>query len=218
VSKVEGEPRITISEDLAGWDGDSPLIVTFYMPSWILTYAPTDTQIGLFVRSTPRVTEAVQEKLGFLLTIYETSLADTEHIHISPHRPNNTGEIYRLREQGIISESTFKKGGVNQRKVMIQFDPSGRKIATSTIRDAVTAVDAIDSLRNGAQVSTTLSDCSALVTFEGYRNQFVFPFPVIGTQLKTRIARKSSYIEVCDFGQLLWLPFDNIVPGQITDS
>jgi len=203
VSEVEGEPIIALNEDLAGWDGDSPLIVTFYMPSWILTYAPTDTQIGLFVRSTPRVTKSLRDKLGFLLPVYETSLADTEHVHISPHRPNNIREIYRLRELGIALESKSMRDGGSRLKVVIKFDPSGRKITTTTIRDIVTEEEAVESLRNGAYVSRkSLSECSSLVTFEGYRKQFIFPFPVLGTKSKTRIARKSSYIEVRDLRHL----------------
>lgn len=203
VSEVEGEPIIALNEDLMGWDGDSPLIVTFYMPSWILTYAPTDTQIGLFVRSTPRVTKSLRDKLGFLLSVYETSLADTEHVHISPHRPNNIREIYRLRELAITSESKSRRDGDGQPKVAIKFDPSGRKITTTTIRNIVTVEGAVESLRSGAYVSRkSLSDCVALVTFEGYRKQFIFPFPVLGTKSKTRIARQSSYIEVRDLKYL----------------
>ena len=203
VSEVEGEPIIALNEDLSGWEGDSPLIVTFYMPSWILTYAPTDTQIGLFVRSTPRVTKSLYNKLGFLLPVYETSLADTEHIHVSPHRPNNLGEIYRLRELGIASESKSRMDGGGRQKVVVKFDPLGRKITTTSIRDMVTVEGVAKSLRNGAYVShKPLSDCSALVTFEGYRKEFVFPFPVLGTQSKTKIARKSSYIEVRDLKYL----------------
>ncbi|KIM36069.1 hypothetical protein M413DRAFT_31975 [Hebeloma cylindrosporum] len=196
-SEVEGEPIIALNEDPAGWDGNSPLIVTFYMPSWILTHAPTDTQIGLFVRSTPRVTESLRDTLGFLLPVYETSLADTEHLHISPHRPNNGREIFRLRELGITSESKLMSDGGGRGKVVIKFDPSGGKITTITIRDIVTAEGAVESLRNGAHVSReSLSDSCSLVTFEGYRKEFIFPFPVLGSQSKTRIARRSSYIEV----------------------
>jgi len=197
VSEVDGEPIIALNEDLSGWEGDSPLIVTFYMPSWILTHAPTDTQIGLFVRSTPKVPKSLYDRLGFLLPIYETSLADTEHIHVSPHRPNNMGEIYRLRELGIASESKSSVDRSARLKVVVKFDPSGRKITTTTIRDTLTVDGVAESLRNGAYVSNKpLSNRSALVTFEGYRKEFVFPFPVLGTQSKTKIARRSSYIEV----------------------
>jgi hypothetical protein len=57
ISKVAGETSAVIKEDPKGWQGESPLIVTFYLPSWILMAAPTATQIGLHIRTTPQTVQ-----------------------------------------------------------------------------------------------------------------------------------------------------------------
>ncbi|CAA7259327.1 unnamed protein product [Cyclocybe aegerita] len=76
----------------------------------------------------------------------------------------------------------------------------GTKAVSLTIRDTITDVAATRSLSSGASVtSKAIGDCSIVVSYEGYNRTFAFPYPVRGKQHKTRIARKSSYIEIESF-------------------
>jgi len=195
ISKVAGEPSAVIKEDPKGWEGESPLIATFYLPSWILTAAPTATQIGLHVRTTPRSVTLIS-KLGTRLTIYSTSLSDTEHVEVLRHRPDNIGEVDRTRRLSLPALSP--PDGTSNGKVVIKFDSSGHQATTLTIRDNIPAGEAAKSLaEKKTQVTMKpLGDCTILASFAQHQRHFIFPFPVRGTAAKLRIARKSSYLEV----------------------
>lgn len=74
ISNISGEPRVVSNEDSKGWDGDSSLIVTFYMASWILRSAPPESiQIGLHFRITPTTVRDIIPTLGPMLKIYATT-------------------------------------------------------------------------------------------------------------------------------------------------
>ena len=67
-----GDPQISVVAAPSGWSGTSNLMVSFWMPSWILTMSPQTTSIGLSVRSTP-ATSFLTPKLDFgLCTILST--------------------------------------------------------------------------------------------------------------------------------------------------
>jgi hypothetical protein len=52
-------------------------------------------------------------------------------------------------------------------------------------------------LSGGARVSTrTVSATAVEVLFEAFSNVLTFPVPIDDSNMKTRIARKSAYIEV----------------------
>ncbi|CAA7259328.1 unnamed protein product [Cyclocybe aegerita] len=220
VSSGGDHSEIAIQEDLAGWEGDSPLIVSFYLPSWILTDDPKNTQIGLHFRNIP-ATMALIPQLGMRLAIFSTMLTDKKHVHVVHHRPNNSGEFARLRHQPVIP--ILEKSKAAPENIVLGFGPSATKMQTLTLRDKITDPKAMQSLSDGATVTTTpVADCSVLVTFQGYQRVFVFPFPLVTSQCKTRIARKSSYIEIeCpiratleEFAACSLNPFPVVLHGQ----
>jgi hypothetical protein len=53
------------------------------------------------------------------------------------------------------------------------------------------------------QVSQT-SSCVLNIALGEHRQDIVFPFPVVGSMCKLRVARKSLYIEVCPFFDLFY--------------
>lgn len=194
VSKVDGEPRVAIRADPKGWDGNSSLIATFYIPSWILCAAPTSTQVGLHIRSTPSSIMKLIPKLGPQLTIFSAPLTDTEHVHVVRNRPNNSREIEYLRNTP--AYSTSMSSG-NPKGIMVKFDISGEKVTHLIIRKDIIDARAARLLTSGSEVSVTpIADSVVLATFGDQTLRFAYPFPVQMDRLQTRIARKSSYIEV----------------------
>ncbi|PPQ92791.1 hypothetical protein CVT25_003902 [Psilocybe cyanescens] len=195
VSRANSEPQVVINEDLRGWKGDSPLIVTFYISSWTLVLDPPESlRIGFHIRSTPSTVHKIMPKLGSTFTIYSTNLTDTEHIQIVRHRPDNPEEYPSLRTSS--GQATLLDVNPGQ-NVVAHFDGSGCKVGMLTIRDNVTDTEAAKSLAKGANVSVVpVADSTVLVSFKEYRKHFVFPFPIFIRQIKTKIARKSSYIEI----------------------
>ncbi|KDR84228.1 hypothetical protein GALMADRAFT_56123 [Galerina marginata CBS 339.88] len=190
------EPCIVISEDKKGWSGNSPLIVTFFLPSWVLlARAPRSFQVGLHVRSTPSTVHKVMPILGSTFTIYSTNLADSAHIQIVRNRPNIRDEINHLGSLPALPQ-TWRTDASPSRAV-INFDASSTKAMSLTIRHSITDTEATASLSGGATVTTKqVSDTIVLANFKDYTQRFIFPFPIHGNQTKLRIARKSSYLEI----------------------
>jgi hypothetical protein len=195
-SVPKGESAVKIVEDHEGWKGSSDLIVTFYMPSWILLREPKNITIGLHFHSSPCTMASLRARLGMALTIYSTTLVDAEHLQLVRERPGNAGELDRLRTIA----SAPKSGNKNAAEVRttVGFDKSGEKASTLTMRHVITAPNAQKSLSSLASVTTKpVSDSALEVAFSGYKHLFINPYAVRGNQSKTRVARKSSYIEVC---------------------
>ena len=193
-----GEPAIKILEDRKGWKGSSDLIVTFYMPSWILLREPKGVSISLHFQSTPVIARSLRAKLDMFLTIFSTTLMDTEHLQFTRERPGNVGELNRLHTIAVVPESSSKNA--REVRTTVGFHQSDVNASTLTMRHVITAPDAQKSLSNLASVTTRpVSDSVIQVTFDGYKHLFINPLAVRGSQSKTRIARKSSYIEVCGF-------------------
>ena len=198
ISAPKGESAVRILEDRKGWEGCSDLIVTFYVPSWtLLNCEPKILKIGLHFHACASISPSLVTKLGLFQNIYSTTLTDTEHLRLVRERPGNVGELDRLHDITSASKSTNKNA--TEVWTTVGFDKSGKKASTLTMRHVITAPNAKKSLSNLALVSTKpVSDSVLEVTFDGYKHVFVYPFPVCSSQYKTRIARKSFYIEVCD--------------------
>ncbi|KAF9562457.1 hypothetical protein CPC08DRAFT_706665, partial [Agrocybe pediades] len=190
-----GEPRVIISEDKKGWDGDSSLIVTFYMASWILLSGPPESiKVGLHFRITPSTVRDIKPVLGPMLEIYSTSLADAAHVQVVRYRPNNPGELETLRSLFHLPKNPSSKDNTRQK---VSVGVNNAKFITLTVRKEIIGETAVRSLSSGAVVRTTpVNDYSVLVAFDGFEENVVFPFPICTGRVKIRIARKSSYIEI----------------------
>jgi hypothetical protein len=192
-SVPKGESAIKILEDRKGWEGCSDLIVMFYMPSWILlNREPKSVKIGLHFNCASTITASLREKLGPFLTIYSTTLMDVQLVR---ERPGNVGELDRLRAITSVPISTNKNA--TEVWTTVGFDESEEKVSTLTMRHVMSAPNA-QKLNLASVTTKPVSDSVVEVTFDGYKHLFINPFPVRGSQSKTRIARKSFYIEVCD--------------------
>ena len=191
VSRASGEDHVEIIEDIQGFRGHSPLIVSFYLPSVLALLGPP-VDIGLHLRTTPDATIFFAE-LGMGLTIFSAPLTDREHIHIVRHRPSNPAESARIRSRTRAATKVLSTPA----RTVLAFDTACASVKSLTIKDSITDAQEAESLADGAPVTTqAIADGSVLVTYRGYRRIFTFPYPVKGNQCKMRIARKSSYIEV----------------------
>ena len=197
-SVLNGESAVKILEDHKGWEGCSDLIATFYVPSWTLLNCEAKSyKIGLHFYASPLISSSLWEKLDSYLTIYSTTLSDTEHFQLVRERPGNVGELDRLR--AVTSVPIPEKKNATELWTTVGFNKSGEKASTLTMRHVITAPNARKSLSDLASVTMKpVSDSVLEVTFDGYKHLFIYPFPVRGGESKTRIARKSFYIEVFD--------------------
>jgi hypothetical protein len=66
--------------------GSSPLIVSFYAPTWLLE--PQNMNIALRIQSTPQSTTTCAKTLGFEMNVYNTTLGDGDNVYITKHLSN----------------------------------------------------------------------------------------------------------------------------------
>ncbi|KAH9482241.1 hypothetical protein JR316_0004339 [Psilocybe cubensis] len=198
MSSVDGEPSININEDLRGWEGDSDLIVTFFMPSWILLRHSLDSfHVGLYIKSTPQSTHTLVPKLGLQLSIYMTKASNTANVYFVRCRPNDCmPEMHETRPPHV-QQPSISSVRKPQRQTVVNFNPAGTKVTTISIRDNISDSAVRLNLFHGASVvSGEVADNVVRVDIDDYTMNFIYPFRIIFNRMILRVARKSSYIEV----------------------
>jgi len=121
-------------------------------------------------------------------------------LQVTRHRPNEVEEPGLLSNLSKLPENMPATDNINKR---IFVDFADGKAVTLTVRHNITENNAARSLASGAVVLTkAVSDSAVSLAFRGFSEETRFPIPIRGGCLKTRIARKSSYIEVS------YLPLD----------
>ena len=186
------DTQVVIHDDQAGWQGTSPLIVSFDAPSWIFTKAEGMERISLNVRP-DRTGRLLIQKLGNMnLSIFTSLVTDNKNVWITRFRPHESQDVCRLdsddRCPGLMETSA--------RIINVDFHAPARANSL-TLRHTIEDQDIAKILANGVPVSTkTVADTVVLVSFPGFEQRLKFPIPINGDKITTRIARKSSYIEV----------------------
>lgn len=214
VNSPTAEGKKIIVEDTEGLNGNSPLIVSFFVSSWILADNPDDLQIGLCIKSTGADSARFFAKLGPTLRLYSTKLLDRNHVLILSERPDNLGELQRFAamnpprshgkaDLGVTTVSPLKAMG----EVLCK-------------RLDVTAPRAKDALTNKAsvEIKQLTPFCVEVVIGNQHRYPLYYPIPVDGSRSKTRVARKSSYIEVSGSATFTEYSGTNTLPGRRTPS
>jgi hypothetical protein len=191
--------KIQVAEDDLRWQGKSPLVVSFKTPSWFLLLEPQTAIIAFGLQSTPLTCTKFAHLFGPELNIFQTVLGNEEHVYVSRHQPNLTGTAFAHNS----SKAEHKSTEVAPQEFKTTFSASvvqseGR-ITTLSGRMDLLSDRLKHSLRSGCAVKNTqIAPCDLAIgwTNEDAQHLMLFPVPVCGNKSKTRIARKSSYIEV----------------------
>ncbi|KAK6065235.1 hypothetical protein SCUP234_12650 [Seiridium cupressi] len=198
-SRFSDSFQVRISNDDSGWLGSSPLLVSFYIPAWILLLEPCKAVLSLCLQSTPQSIQIFLGRLGLNLSVFETTLEDASHVFITRYPPN-------LATTPLIVDCAV--GDQDQDDVPLDIRRSLTTSVDTKATRVVSLVSRIDllkeehkeKLKTGCQVWSTslpsLFQYKVSLTKEGPDFVLNFPFPVVQSSVKTRIARKSSYIEL----------------------
>jgi hypothetical protein len=195
--------NVVIHEDPDGWQGKSDLIVHFLAPAWLFVQRPSsEIKIGFNMFGTSAM-KSFMSKLGMFLSIYSTTLKDKERVFILRDRPRIASQtVSQDGSPGLSSGLAVQRpapvmhGIVSHQPVSLKFQ--GTRVASFTIRCTIADDKAKSTLSDKAtQVEAKAISVTAVrVSFKGFETTIYFPYPVDGSALVTRIARKSSYIEV----------------------
>ncbi|KAG5638310.1 hypothetical protein H0H81_000728 [Sphagnurus paluster] len=189
----KANPRILFEEDPDGRRGSLPLVVSFVMPVWLLTdLEPMSAlKVSLSVRSTTGTVSLIP-KLGLNLHVFTAKFLDESHVHVLPEQPLPRRE-YSLHS---VSKPLVSQIGASQ-VAHVELDEQCELVSSLTSRISVDYDGAKALLRSAAVPETVqISPCIMKVSIGNYAQNVVFPFPVIGSLHKLRVARKSLYIEV----------------------
>ncbi|KAK4186350.1 hypothetical protein QBC35DRAFT_501567 [Podospora australis] len=200
----KGDFQVHIADDPQGWHGTSPLYVSFLAPSWMLLREPTSARVSFAIQATPLTTGKFARQLGIMLSILDTTLGDRNHVFISEHLPNQATRIAPL---GFANDQLAKPKSIVEgveTTIKATLDRIGERILLLTARLDFISGSLRSTLRDGCQVTvqpnpTINSFTISLVNPGSSSSQemtITFPIPVTTSSLKTRIARKSSYIEL----------------------
>jgi hypothetical protein len=190
---------IQVSEDDLRWQGESPLVVSFRTPSWFLLLEPQTAIVALGLQSTPHTCTKFVRSFGVDMNIFEATLGNEECVYISRHPPNLTGTAIphcSTKDEHISTEFSPEEFETTFSASVVQ--PESR-ITTLCGRMDFFSGRLRHSLRSGCAVKTKqTAPCDLAITFTGENAQILlaFPVPVCGNKSKTRIARKSAYIEI----------------------
>jgi len=201
---TSSRPWVRFEEDHDGWKGSSPLVASFIMPSAVLTLLepPQNLFVSLAFRSTPASTTQLFPLLGPSLSIYEAPLMDIAHVHILPEPtlPSaNSGSIPMVDTPGRQVLTDIGKCDLP----LVEFDDDCALIKTFTARISVEDQASKTLFQSGASPQIVqISPCIMRLTLGKQMQDAAFPFPVVGSQNKLRLARKSLYIEVRKIGAL----------------
>ena len=192
-------PRVVFEPDPSSWAGMSPLIVSFSVPSNALNIEnPNVMSVFLGLRLTPATCREFWAKLGEGLTIFSAPLMDRSRVFVVPDEPQGLGQSL---------DRVFATDNQQENTVFVTTDSQNRRATTLTVRENVTDILTRDILSGGAQVSChQVSPCVMEVRIGQTKRSLVYPFPVIGSRSRVRIARKSFYVEVLHSrSSYLWL-------------
>ncbi|KAH9917683.1 uncharacterized protein BXZ73DRAFT_80802 [Epithele typhae] len=197
VQGTASQPAVTVYEDYTGLNGTSPLILSFVVPTWVITDLadPTVAKVGLSIRSTPATRMAFVPILGPELSIFETTFEDEQSIQVVPESrlAYDTLKDYASGTAEIAAEI----GPLQGMQAQANDQSALATISTLTARIAVEHPRAKKAFAAGATPELSQLSISILQLSLGGQSQRVpCPLPVLGAQYKLRLARKSGYIEV----------------------
>lgn len=183
-----------IEEDDRGWMGTADLIATCPVPAYMLLLGTRKgIRVGLTVNSSPS-TVHFMTKLGMHMTVFQCGLDDEKQVSILREAP---GTISR---DGDFSHNTERKplADTNTSVPYVNFHKESRVVDLQIHTDFLKESAESRSLVDGATVSVVSSSpCTVLLSIgNATARRLVYPFPVNGALPKTRIARKSSWVEV----------------------
>lgn len=198
-ARPDQEPDIVLEEDIDGWGGKADLVVHFALPSWFLS---TETRVSFGIRETLASID-LTSVLNPALSIYETTTTDRQHVFFtrSPLRATQSKSILTS-----ISYFAHTPTPSPTNHTGLALDSDVRKITQFTIRVIIEDPREQAILESPERVGVTYQQntpCGLVLKFDKVERHTQFPFPIDGTRIKLRIARKSHYIEVSSLPPLI---------------
>ena len=185
-----------VEEDEHGWLGSADLVITCAVPAFGLLTGPRNgIQAALMINTNPDSIMRFQQ-LGMRMAVFETGFYDEKRLFVCRDAP----KLDTLRASPMQKEWT-KKVSLQTKssyQTIVKLDPSHRATHLQSHMDFPTSSAESKALSTGAAVTAIECSPSTVILQIGssLKRPVIFPFPIQGSKSKTRIARKSSWVEV----------------------
>ncbi|KAJ7068961.1 hypothetical protein B0H15DRAFT_793917 [Mycena belliarum] len=196
-------PSVLFREDPNGWTGTSPLIASFLVATQLLAIDALDKiQVSFAVRNTPAVASEFGKGLGTDFFLFTANIMDKNHIYVLPEQPLPTKEPEGLEPSlsNIPSAATGRTPEIGYAgPLTVELDEECELVSRLTCRVSVDSQGAKKIFGSASKPQPGISQRSACVmrlSIGRYTQDITFPFAVIGSQNRLRLARKSMYIEI----------------------
>lgn len=198
----KSQPWVSFVEDPLGFQGSSPIVVSFACMSVVLTQVEAwqDLRVALTVMSLPATSVEFLPKLGPSLEICSVPVMDQSSVFIVPEYV----QVPRRRTLRDLATSS----GAHPREIPLAIGPCGSPtiqlddecelVKSMTLRISV-GNETAKTLFSITKVTPTIkqvSPCVIQVSICDLHQNLVYPFAIVGSKNTLRLARKSLYIEV----------------------
>ncbi|KAJ1326960.1 DUF4470 domain-containing protein [Microdochium nivale] len=195
--RFTSEFELLVDEDRKGWSGDSPLMVSFYVPTWMVLQEDRGVKVALHLSSTPQTVRAFLDKLGPMLEVFEADSDNLEQVYFSKSLPKLSARFTNI-------EPVKKPAAPDSKDAAFSLKARAEDEEEPIITSLISRVDILNEtakklLKSGCDIKAkSVNPFTFEVTLGGSDVKFHldFPVPVVTSSVKTLIARKSSYIEL----------------------
>lgn len=171
------------------------------------------------IQSTPYSARVFAEKLGIELNIYETTLGNAQDIYITSFPPHLTSMISLQEARPTRYPSSDMPEKASSVSLTAHVSQTEGRITSITNRADLFSDRLKKTLSGGCIIRTTqTAPCDFILTLGEINTvvPLIFPLPVDESQSRTRIARKSSYIEVeASIFPTAWMKFPEFTTSRL---
>ncbi|CAI7623202.1 unnamed protein product [Penicillium glandicola] len=197
-SRYSDSFEVKIDEDSLGWKGKSPMLLSFYVPSWILLQEPRTATVSLAIPHSPTTNRIFATSLGNNLTIFTAEQQQVENVYITKNLPHQDSV---MSINGFHSEDVKNEvcpDGNSETTITATVNETTGQISSFTDRVQILSEKLKALLRDGSAIKQSSQSPFnyALSIEKGPSFKANFPAPVLDSTVRVRIARKSSYLEV----------------------
>ncbi|TLD04000.1 hypothetical protein PgNI_11381 [Pyricularia grisea] len=187
---------VKASEGEGGWNGNLPVVASFYCPTAALQVEPHTAQISLDVQPTLQAIQTFAGKPGSPMQIFQTVTGNASAVFFTRYLPNQ--EAYPIYSSSPATGSTSAERDTTI-SLSLDADTSTGKMSSLTGRVNITDDDGMRLLTEKVPIYIRQTTPFVIEIVFGdedkvYPLHFILPIEKEGS--KTRIARKSSYVEV----------------------
>ncbi|KAK7969968.1 MYND finger [Apiospora saccharicola] len=196
----QGHPKedsfqVSVNQDANGWGGSSNIVASVMVPTAALQVEPGSTKVSLRIQTTAHSLSTFRNAgLGPELVVYETDMADAAHVFVTRNLPG-----LPLFAPGLEDELKGLSVSKQQYQMTANVDASSARLLTLTGHVDITTGQGKKLLEDKVPIELRQTSPFTIEIVFGKDDlviPVVYPIPVDQESSKTRIARKSSYVEV----------------------